>query len=83
MQPITETHLRHLKFIARTGGMARAAKFVPLPARTRFWKRIVIGQGDKGCWLWIGATGGRGYGNFTDRAHGRQNVYAHIFCNVI
>ena len=80
MRIITVTHRHRLKFIAHSGGLARAAKFVPLEARIRFWRKIVIGQGSKGCWLWIGALGGSGYGNFTDRAHGRQNIPAHVFC---
>lgn len=41
----------------------------------RFWERVR--KDDSGCWVWIGARHGTGYGGFTVR--GRQTTTAHRF----
>lgn len=40
----------------------------------RFWRHVTLGPD---CWLWTGATNGRGYGHFN--AGKRRYVGAHVF----
>ncbi len=40
-----------------------------------FWRHVLVGASERGCWLWIAAVGKRGYGHFT---HGsRKTAYKH------
>lgn len=53
----------------------------PRSAEERFWEKVNK-DSDVGCWIWMGAKAGSGYGYFSLPALGGQkarNVYAHRF----
>lgn len=42
----------------------------------RFWRFVIVDDGNDGCWPWRGAVRGKGYGSFWD---GTKSVRAHRF----
>lgn len=47
------------------------------PAEARFWAKVQRGR-DTQCWLWTGAVGSHGYGNFwTGQRYARAHRYAY------
>lgn len=42
----------------------------PLPLSVRLWSRVDLGAGPDGCWLWLGSTNVRGYGQIRREPEG-------------
>lgn len=47
------------------------------PAAKRFWAKVNKRDGSDSCWIWEGARGGTGYGNF--RADSKSVIAAHTY----
>jgi hypothetical protein len=48
----------------------------PRPLEARFWEKV-IPEPNTGCWLWMGALVGNGYGLMGDSGRASKGLYAH------